>query len=102
MMGNVQKPPTQSVGVAGFKADLYASDIKKIDWHVLIHLPKFQMFAVEKSRQSHGNVMEWIMGYVQDRIHSYGEQNLFDEYVNWHTEKGYWKQETPYGELIEG
>ena len=46
-MSNVQKPPTQSVGVAGFKADLYASDIKKIDWHILIHLPKFQMYAVE-------------------------------------------------------
>ena len=28
-MSEIIKPPTQSVGVAGFKADLYASDVKK-------------------------------------------------------------------------
>lgn len=103
-MNSKVKPPTQSVGVAGFNADLYASDIKKIDWHILIHLPKFQMYAVQMTGGSYGNcgnAMEWIMGYVQDRIRSYGEQNFFDEYVNWHDQKGYWKNETVYGELIE-
>lgn len=98
------KPPTQAVGVAGFKADLYASDIKKIDWHILIHLPKFQMYAVEVAgiKYGHvGNVMEWIMGYVQDRIQSYGERNFYDEYVKWHDAKGYWKNENVYGELVE-
>ena len=101
-MSEIIKPPTQSVGVAGFKADLYASDIKKIDWHLLIHLPKFQMYAVEVAgiKYGHvGNVMEWIMGYVQDRIRSYGEQNFFDEYANWHDEKGYWVNEDVYGQL---
>ena len=101
-MSNVQKPPTQAVGVAGFKADLYASDIKKIDWHLLIHLPKFQMYAVQMTGTSYGhcgNVMEWIMGYVQERIHSYGEQNFFDEYANWYDEKRYWKNEDVYGQL---
>lgn len=103
-MEDNQKPPTQSVGVEGFKADLYASDIKNIDWHILIHLPKFQMYAVQMSCTSYGdcsNVMEWIKGYVQDRIRSYGEQNFFDEYANWHAEKGYWKNETLFGKLIE-
>ena len=102
-MSEIIKPPTQSVGVAGFKADLYASDIKKIDWHILIHLPKFQMYAVEVAGIKYGNVgnvMEWIMGYVQDSIRSYGEQNFFDEYVNWHDEKGYWKGEDVYGQLL--
>ena len=101
-MSNVKKPPTQSVGVAGFKADLYASDIKKIDWYLLIHLPKFQMYAIEVAgiKYGHvGNVMEWIMGYVQDRIRCYGEQNFFDEYANWHDEKGYWVNEDVYGQL---
>lgn len=41
------------------------------------------------------------MGYVQDRIRSYVEQNFFDEYVNWHDQKGYWKNENVYGELVE-
>lgn len=102
-MSEIIKPPTQSVGVAGFKADLYASDIKKIDWHILIHLPKFQMYVVQMSGGSygtHGNIMEWIKGYIQDRIQSYGEQNLFDEYVNWHDEKGYWKNEDYFGNLL--
>ena len=40
------------------------------------------------------------MGYVQDRIRSYGEQNFFDEYVSWHDEKGYWKGEDVYGQLL--
>lgn len=103
-MENNPKPPTQAVGVAGFKADLYASDIKKIDWHILIHLPKFQMYAVQMTGGSYGNcgnVMEWIMGYVQDRIQSHGERNFYDEYANWHDAKGYWKNENVYGELVE-
>lgn len=101
-MENNPKPPTQSVGVSGFKADLYASDIKKIDWHILIHLPKFQMYAVQMTGTSYGqcgNVMEWIMDYVQDRIRSYGERNFFDEFVKWHDEKGYWISEDVYGNL---
>ncbi len=107
-MENNQKPPTQSVGVEGFKADLYASDIaqseeiKKIEWHILIHLPKFQMYAVEVAGSQYGqvgNVMEWIVGWMQDCIQSNGEQQLFDAYSNWHDEKGYWKQEDAYGQL---
>ena len=98
-MSNVQKPPTQSVGVEGFKADLYASDIKKIDWHILIHLPKFQMFCVEHSKRSVDNVMQWIMGFVQDQCYQ-DEQAFFDNYVQWHEAKGYWKNEDVYGQLI--
>ena len=97
------KPPTQSVGVVGFKADLYGNDEKPIHWHVLVHLPKFQMYAIQMTGTSYGqcgNVMEWIMGYVQDRIQSYGERNFFDEFVKWHDEKGYWKNEDVYGRLI--
>ena len=99
-MSNVQKPPTQSVGVAGFKADLYANDEQFIDWQKLIHLPKFQMFVIEQSRMSVSNVMEWITGYVQDRCYE-SSKPLFDQYVNWHNEKGYWKNETVFGDLIE-
>lgn len=104
-MSEIIKPPTQAVGVAGFKADLYASDIKKIDWHVLIHLPKFQMYAVQMTGGSYGhcgNVMEWIVGWIQDCIQSNGEQWLFDAYSKWHDVKGCWKQEDVYGHLIEG
>lgn len=104
-MENNQKPPTQSVGVSGFKADLYAIDEPVdaepiIDWQKLIHLPKFQMFVIEQSRMSVSNVMEWITGYVQDRCYE-SSKPFFDQYVNWHNEKGYWKNETVFGDLIE-
>ena len=102
-MNSQVKPPTQSVGVVGFKADLYGCDEKPIDWHVLVHLPKFQMYAIQMTGTSYGqcgNVMEWIMGYVQDRIQSYGERNFYDEYVKWHDDKGYWTQEDVYGNIL--
>ena len=102
-MNSQVKPPTQAVGVAGFKADLYASDIKKIDWHILIHLPKFQIYAVEVAGRQYGsvgNIMEWIIGWMQDCIKSNGEQSLFDAYSKWHNEKGYWKQEDVFGNLL--
>jgi hypothetical protein len=104
-----QKPPTQGVGVEGFRADLYASDIekseetKKIEWHILIHLPKFQMFAIEHSQSKYGdvgNVMEWITGYIQDMVQSNGEQDFFGMYMKWHGEKDYWKNEDMYGKLL--
>lgn len=101
-MENNQKPPTQSVGVEGFKADVYASDEVKIPWHDLIHIPKFQMFALEMSAGrygDHGNVMEWIVGFVQDQSRSNGEQTFFHQYSEWHDKKGYWNNETIFGEL---
>lgn len=96
-----EKPPAQGVGVQGFKADLYANDEQVIDWQKLIHLPKFQMFATEQSKMSIANVMEWIIGYVQDRCYE-NPKPFFDQYVKWHNAKGYWKNETVFGELIEG
>ena len=97
-MNNPIKPPTQGVGVTGFKADVYANDLKKIDWHILIHLPKFQMFCIEQSKHSVDNVMDWILGYVQDECYK-GDYLFFDRYVQWHDVKGYWRNESVYGEL---
>lgn len=95
-----QKPPTQGVGVQGFKADQYASDEVKIDWAILIHVPKYQMFVVEKSSLSHENIMEWVDGYTKDCIRGNGDQDFYNSYVQWHDQKGYWKNEDPYGVLI--
>lgn len=97
-----KKPPTQGIGVQGFKADLYATDEKPIRWDILIHLPKFQMFAVEVAGSGYGdhtNVMEWIMGFVQDKCYQ-DEQAFFGSYTRWHDQKGYWKNEDVYGQPI--
>lgn len=97
-MNDSVKPPTQKVDVSGFKADLYGN--KEIRWNVLIQLPKFQMFIIERSKKSYETVMDWIVDYIKSQIR-YDESIFFDEYVNWHDAKGYWKNETVYGELIE-
>lgn len=93
------KPPTQGVGVVGFKADVYAADEVKINWSLLMTLPKFQMYCVELSRRHHGEVELWIGGYVKDKLME-GEQAFFKSYCEWHDQKGYWKNETVYGDLI--
>lgn len=97
-MNDSVKPPTQKVDVSGFKADLYGN--KEIRWNVLIQLPKFQMFIIERSKKSYETVMDWIVDYIKSQIRD-DESIFFDEYVNWHDAKGYWKNETVYGELIE-
>lgn len=95
------KPPTQGVGVVGFKADVYAVDEVKINWPLLMTLPKFQMYCVELSKRHHGEVEMWMTGFLKDQLMQ-GEKVFFQAYCDWHDAKGYWKQETPYGELIEG
>ena len=93
------KPPTQGVGVVGFKADVYAVDEVKINWPLLMTLPKFQMYCVELSRRHHGEVELWIGGFVKDKLME-GERVFFDQYCAWHDQKGYWKQEDYFGNLI--
>lgn len=96
-MNDSVKPPTQKVDVSGFKADLYGN--KEIRWNVLIQLPKFQMFIIERSKKSYETVMDWIVDYIKSQIRD-DESIFFDEYVNWHDQKGYWKNEDVYGRLI--
>ena len=96
-MNDSVKPPTQKVDVSGFKADLYGN--KEIRWNVLIQLPKFQMFIIERSKKSYETVMDWIVDYIKSQIQD-DESIFFDEYVNWHDQKGYWKNEDVYGRLI--
>lgn len=98
-----QKPPTQGVGVSGFRADVYASDEQKIDyrWNDLIHLPPFQMFSAESTNRGHGDVLEWIKGFVNDQVNTIGQEALLKKYSDWHSAKGYWKAEDIYGNLLE-
>lgn len=95
----VVKPPTQGVGVTGFKADVYAADEIKINWPLLMTLPKFQMYCVELSKRHHGEVEMWMVGFLKDQVMQ-GEKVFFQAYCDWHDMKGYWKQEDHYGVLI--
>ncbi|MFH7764598.1 hypothetical protein [Acinetobacter sp. BSP-28] len=94
-----EKPPAQGIGVGGFVADQYAADENKINWPHLMAQPKFQMYCVELSSKSHGEVEFWLGPFVQDQLVN-GEKVFFKAYCDWHDQKGYWKQEDYYGNLL--
>lgn len=93
------KPPTQGVGVIGINDSAFGSDTSGVRWEVLIHLPKFQAFCIEKSKLSYENVMDWIIDFCLVELNK-DASIFFKEYKDWHDAKGYWKNETLFGELI--
>lgn len=93
------KPPTQGVGVVGINDTSFGSDTSGVRWDILIHLPKFQAFCIEKSKLSYENVMDWIIDFCMAELNK-DASIFFKEYQGWHDAKGYWKNETIFGELI--
>lgn len=93
------KPEPIRVGVEGIapKPIELTPARKQIDWERLSGLPPFQMFAAEKGSPPSGSIAEWLNGLIQGA----GPQELYDEYCQWHTRKGYWPGETPMGEVVE-
>lgn len=96
---NKTKPPTQGVGVIGINDSAFGSDTSGVRWEALIHIPKFQAFCIEKSKLSYENVMDWIIDFCLTELNK--DASIFlKEYQDWHDAKGYWKNETIYGELL--
>lgn len=97
-----KKPPTIVVGVSGFEAfdakSIPSEDIAKpMDWRYLSQLPPFQMFAEEEVKAtSQPDIEQWVQG----RREALGDDVFYQKYVDWHTAKGYWPNETPRGELM--
>ena len=77
------KPPTLRVGVSGFNAfeAKPAAQPERIDWLRLEGLPAFQMFLAETRQKAQRSA------------------DFYDQYCQWHANKGYWPNETPMGEL---
>ena len=100
-----EKPPTLTIGVEGIEAKpmgVIGNMEFKHDWQRLSQIPKFQTFAFEQCKKPYDVIEEWIVPFILDHINASGEQYLFDSYVEWHDQKGYWKNEDSYGNLIEG
>ncbi|UUN99211.1 hypothetical protein I9054_007100 [Acinetobacter bereziniae] len=73
----------------------------KHDWLTLINSAPFQMFCYEtraQGEQGINNIEEWIKQTIEPEVLS-DENKLFAEFEAWHTAKGYWPNETVYGEL---
>lgn len=95
------KPPPQIAGVQGIDAipvTMYEPPNNTfVDWIKVVSLPPFQMFAAERMRNTSGkDAQEHAADYV--RAHGAGA-DVFQSYCQWHQSKGYWKNETPMGEL---
>ena len=70
-----------------------------IDWHKLSGLPTFQTFMSELCKMPFDTVDDWLELQTMSMIQQHGELPCFDMYAKWHSEKPYWKNETPWGEL---
>ena len=94
------KPEPIRVGVEGFVA-FEAKPTKPVEdsvWRRLIELPPFQMFAAEQMKNASGaDSMEHAIAYVRANG---GGSEIVMAYAEWHGAKGFWKGETPFGELI--
>ncbi len=96
------KPPTQVAGVQGIAPEPVTMHeppkSTAVDWRRVVALPPFQMFAAERMRNTSGkDSAEHAMDFV--RVQG-GGVDIFSAYCGWHTDKGYWKNETPTGEII--
>lgn len=94
------KPPTQVAGVVGIAPTpitMNEPQAQAIHWPAIAALPPFQMFAAERMRNTSGkDSMEHALDYVRGMG---AAPDVLQAYEAWHTNKGYWPNETPYGEV---
>lgn len=101
-----KKPPTQTAGVTGIDGHgaMGAAPIESpksiandINWRYLLTLPPFAMFVSEEAGITNtADIENWVNG----RREALGDSVLYKKYADWHTNKGYWLNETPLGEII--
>lgn len=96
-----EKPPAQVAGVQGFNAFTTPADepkpksVPQVDWIKLAGLPPFAMFAQEEYGVVSGNLTPWL-----NEMFRKTQGGIYQEYCDWHAAKGYWKGETPMGEIV--
>lgn len=93
------KPPTQTASVSGIApkpVTMHEPESTAVDWRVVTALPPFQMFAAERMRNTTGKDSE---EHARDYVRAQGGgSDVFHAYCQWHQAKGYWPNETPFGE----
>lgn len=99
------KPPTQSVGVEGIKPTPIeltpaATDELRVSWQAVGALPPFQMFVHEQAPCPPGRcAQQWAIDYGVRYGAQLGDKVLLERYAKWHQDKGYWPNETIFGEV---
>ncbi len=97
---STEKPPTQYAGVVGIEPKpivLTPAPAKRVNWGAVASLPPFQMFAAEVAPNT---TAADSLAHAVAVVRAAGESNdeLLTRYIDWHTAKGYWPNETPLGE----
>lgn len=103
------KPPTIKISMDSVEPEkIYLGDNPvdqvapidvKINWNKLLGLPPFQMFLAEHCKQNICHVDKWIDAELSQMIRIRNEENVFQLYCDWHSAKGWWENETVYGEV---
>lgn len=104
----MQKPEAQTLGVSGIEPKPVNTPDQGANWPAIAALPPFQMFAVERAYLSQGEI-EMLTGFqgpnamrvLQNLVFRAGNDinALYDDYCQWHAEKGYWSNEDPLGRI---
>ena len=98
------KPEPIRVGVEGIKPTPIeltpaATDELRVSWQTVGALPAFQMFVNEQAPCPSGRDQEqWAIDYGVRYGAKLGDQVLLERYAQWHEAKGYWPNETIFGE----
>ena len=95
---STEKPPTQYAGVVGIEPKpivLTPEPSQHVNWSAVASLPPFQMYAVERFGRSARDSHEWATECAVRAAAKHGDKVLLDDYVAWHSSKGYWPNESP-------
>lgn len=98
------KPPPRTLGVSGIaEQPILMPTPQLVNWALVAALPPFQMYLAEREgpNQTGKNSQEWATGVAMRLAASVGDDALFGEYAAWHQAKGYWPNETPFGQVKE-
>lgn len=100
---STEKPPAQYAGVVGIEPKpivLTPEPTQHVNWGAVASLPPFQMYAVERFGRSARDSHEWATECAVHEAAQVGDKALMDAYVAWHTAKGYWPNEDPFGRSL--
>lgn len=96
-----QKPPPITIGVSGFSAFIAdptpTSAEHGINWDYLLTLPPFEMYLSEQTGNTDRQAWQTWLSVQKSK---YGDMSVYQAYADWHTNKGYWANETPMGDLL--
>lgn len=100
---DTQKPPPIIVSAGGIAPktsdDTPAPD--PVDWGALVMHPPFQMFIEEQRPPSTRGDDFNSADYAAHVLQRSASDQLLQAYQHWHAAKGYWPDETPFGEVKE-